>query len=183
MNKNRNQALRMLHTRMLHMDLISTASTLCFAVSLAPQPWSLVPTVAPPGHPPSNSPLIRNSTPASADKHPPMPSSLSTLAYPWPALEGLLYSHPLHRVLNLNQYCSLLLGLTGPSKLHWTEHLTVFPVPRQSYEHLEEKNSLLSLLFSHQCVTWPLTSSGWSSYICWWFGALSLDVMTESQSF
>lgn len=28
--------------------------------------------------------------------------------------------------------------------LHRTEHLTVFPVPQQSYEHLEEKNSLLS---------------------------------------
>lgn len=140
MNKNRNQAWRMLHMHMLHMELISAASTLCFALSLAPQPLlgTLLPTVFS----------------FATQRQLQLTSILrclarcSTLACPWPALEGLLYSHPLHRVLNLNQYCSPLLGLTGPSKLHWTEHLTVFPVPRQSYEHLEEKNSLLSLCFS-----------------------------------
>lgn len=35
--------------------------------------------------------------------------------------------------------------------------------------------SCLSLLFSHQCVTWPLTSAEWLWYSCWRFRVSSLE--------
>lgn len=57
--------------------------------------------------------------------------------------------------------------------LHRTEHLTVFPVPQQSYENLEEKNSLLSSSASLPSVC------NVAPYFCWVIMIYLLMVWSE----